>query len=689
MTDAAKRAYEFSHDVGTASWEVESPAILLRVTHPDAGPALVEEASQDRLVLREIDAGLAARYDFFPYTIAGRIELSRESAIIPLEFEFSSPVTMVSEPDGIIRALDLQGREVLSIIPSRPTDDTGMAGPATELSIIGGGTTWQLYVVTDGEWMRDESRVLPIRIPLDISFSPPSGVGFAAIRAMSLEDETILYRDTRPDAATQFHITLFDDPDFRREKQQYRGNPACGTVPLGVGDTRDLTSADLQRHEDGLGYESRTVWIRLIASKPIAANQAVMYDVWTPGLTDYVGQVAERVGSMGELPIYRGSFVISEESPPSSVDGVGWIDAHISEHRTNDLEVRLTVLGRGTSDLPASIIVAGTRGSLNLGCSIVVYNPPTLWCSIIVTAGAAGGHGVSSIPVTVTVDQPMDEDFGYVYDPCIDMEGTWATWWSTADDDEEHVPAARVTDYTHEPPYSIGSVIGSTIEPEDRTHYFRLFETDPDEFWPQQISHRARTSNTLIASLDVPDVCFAFWYKHVLLPAPPGTEWHSMPRHLTHRDGDDWGDGYNAFIICDTIFEDDPGKIARQRIISSQFWAEDFFAAGDPTYDYSYTERMKLAWGSYDEDYYTYVDGGGGVKTWQPGRFDWPKTWTRLSWYGMDTSTIRLTKIELHFSGALCYTKSLTYPYEVSEHPRPSSLIYVDHIRLYRGLIFS
>jgi len=681
MADTVKRAYEFSYDMGSASWEVESPLVLLRVSHPNPGAALVEEASQDRLTLREIDAGLSARYDFFPYTVAGRIEISRERAFVPLKMEFSTPVTMEHEPDGIVRVRDLQGREVLSIIPSRPTDDTGLAGPATEISTVGGATTWELSLVNDGEWLRDESRVFPVHIPLDISFSPPSGVGFASIRAMSLEDETILYRDTRPDSATQFHITLFDDPDFRREKQQYyRGSPACGTVPLGVGDVRDLSPEDLQRYEDGDGYATRTVWLRFIASKPIPPSVAVLYDVKTPGLIDYVGQVAERVGSLDELPIYRGSFLIHKMSPPSYVDGVGFINAYIQEHRVKDLDARITVLGQGKSSLPAIIRVVGNSGTLNLGCTINVYNPAILRCSIIVMpiGGGTTTRGVDTKLATITVHQPMGE-CGYVYDPCIDFESTWATYWAVAYDDAEHVPAIRSTEYYHEPPYSIGSVIGERIEPGDRTHHLVTYEIDPDNLsgdsWPYQISHRIRTSNVLIDSADKDNINIALWYRHVQLPPPPGTEWYARPRFPTRLAGDDWGDGHNAFIICDTIFEDGLGKTARMRIQATEFDCYYFSVDGDASYDYEWAERVHLGAGSYHEPYY--------VRGHWTAPFDWLNMATSTRGF-LDSTTTRLTSIELHFSGALCYTRSLTYPYEVSEHPRPSSMVYVDHIRLYK-----
>lgn len=680
MADSVKRAYEFSYDVGSASWEVESPLVLLRVSHPSPGPALAEEASQDRLTLREIDAGLSARYDFFPYTVAGRIEISKERAFVPLRMEFSTPVTMEHEPDGIVRVRDLQGREVLSIIPSRPTDDTGMAGPETELSSVGGATTWDLSLVNDGEWLRDESRVFPVHIPLDISFSPPSGIGFAAIRAMALEDETILYRDTRPDSATQFYITLFDDPDFRREKQQYRGSPACGTVPLGVGDVRDLSPEDLQRYGDGDGYETRTVWIRLIASKPISPSTPVLYDVETPGLVNYVGQVAERVGSLDDLPIYRGSFLVHEVSPPSYVDGVGAINAYIQEHRVKDLDARITVLGQGKSDLPAIIRVIGNSGTLNLGCTINVYNPAILRCSIIVAPRGGGSttRGIDMKLATITVRQPMGE-YGYVYDPCIDFESTWDTYWSVADDDAEHIPAIRSTDAYHEPPYSIASVIGDWILWESRTHVF----TTPGNWnlsWPVQISNRTRTSNVLLDSSDIASgVNFALWYKKVDLPPPPGTKWYYRSLSYGEIGTVDWGTGNNGFIICDVTFEDASAKRSVNRLtitgIGHGTYGSFRLPEDAPTYDVESERNYRLTTGPTREPKIHYQ--GTGLH-WFPGD-DWPTIPCNLS--GLNTSSTRLKTIHLQFSGDLCYTQSLTYPYAISDHAVPCSMIYIDHLR--------
>ena len=430
------RLYEFSHDVGRPSWEIETHTFLLDVSYPDASGAMDEAMAGDNIILRNIHPGMTIEHHFYPYTISTVIDYSEATDPLVVALNFSSPVEVEERSEGMLIISDGSGHELLSIVPSRPRDDTGMMGPAPTVSVTGEGNDRQVSVTIDDAWLRDTSRVFPVLLPIDYSLTPPSE-SMRAVRLMAIADQTVLYRDTRPDSATQFYVEFFDDFEFRRPRPQFEGKPTCSTVPTVLPSTvvsasaahqTDVSREDANRYQNGNGYPTRTVWLRFIASKDVAATTPVYYDVDTPGTADFNGNIAEPAGSLDGLPMYRGSFDVNQASPPSSQDGLGRLHVYIREKRVKDMGCSMTVRGQRVEPLGSrATVLFGKACVWPLPLSAQVINFPKLRATVNV-AGATAGVWGKGARVTVWQLQPERE---LLIDPAFRSSDLFGTNWAS------------------------------------------------------------------------------------------------------------------------------------------------------------------------------------------------------------------------------------------------------------------
>jgi hypothetical protein len=428
------RLYQFSHDVGRPSWEIETTAFMLNVSYPNASESMTEAVAGENVILRNIHDGISVEHRFYPYTVATVATYQSIGGPLSISLNFSSPVGITEHSDGMLVVSDSSGNELISFVPSRPRDDTGMMGPVPTVSLSEEGDDHIIELSVDPEWMNDTSRVFPVTLPIDYSLTPLSD-SMRSVGLMAIADQTVLYRDTRPDSATQFQVMFFDDYEFRRPRPMFDGKPTCSTVPTVLPSTVvtaasqqiNITTEDAERYEDGNGYDSRTVWLRFIASKSISSNTSVYYDVDTPGTSDLEGNVAERIGEMDGLPIYRGSFDVNRANPPGSQDGIGRLTVYIGESREKEISVRMTIAGIRTSSLNARAnVLYGKAGVSPLAGRIEVMSFAKLYS----TMDVVGSSGVDTQTAKLDVIQTSPA-LSITTDPEFRVSDEFSTQWDT------------------------------------------------------------------------------------------------------------------------------------------------------------------------------------------------------------------------------------------------------------------
>jgi len=421
--------YDFSHEVGTSSFDITMSTMRMSIRYVGASSSHSETASSSELGMNDIFDGISIRHRLEPYIISSEFEMRTVPDEIEIALTFSSSVTirnpMPSNP-GVISAIDMRGNTILSIIASRMMDDTGMSSPVVEISPSGDGSEWTISISADEAWAGSSSRVSPFRFSLDYSLSPPSRVAMSSIRLASIDNDSILYQDTRPDSATMFAVYFCDDSQFKRERMMTDGKPVCSTIPHIEGDTWDLTQPDFDRHESGYGYDTRRVWLEIIASKAVPVDTPVYYDVIPAGTVQYLGNLAERTGYIGGLPIFRGSFVVTRRSPPSFEDGTGVVRAYIVENRTKDMYAKIRVVGHGVKQRQAVVHVIGTKVLRNTAARVTVLNKRRA-IGARVTIVASKGIDHREARVLVHQPNPVDE---FVTDGKFDISSTLVTRWT-------------------------------------------------------------------------------------------------------------------------------------------------------------------------------------------------------------------------------------------------------------------
>jgi len=423
----AELIYDFSHEVGSDSFEIKTSSMMTSVRYVGASKDHQETASSTELWMRNIFPGVSVLHKLEPYIISSEFEIDEVHDAIDIALSFSSAVTLrntVPNNPGIVGAIDSMGNTVMSMIASKVSDDTGMKSPAVIVTPLGEGAEWRITISIDDAWQRESSRVFPFRFSLDYSLSP-SSKALGSITMSSIDNETVLYQDTRPDSATMFAVYFCDDSQLKRERMMKDGRPVCSTIPHIEGDTWDLTPADFERHDSGYGYDTRRVWLEIISSKPIASDKPVYYDVIPAGSVKYLGNIAERIGYIGDLPIFRGSFLVTRQAPPSFLDGTGVVRAYIIENREKDIPARIRVIGSSKKTMSSVIRIIGTKKLSSIGAIVnVVNNKSTIGSRVNVISNKGLNEKSSRVWVLQTV---QDDDF--ITDGKFYFPDTLATRW--------------------------------------------------------------------------------------------------------------------------------------------------------------------------------------------------------------------------------------------------------------------
>jgi len=521
--------YDFSHEVGTSSFDIIMSTMRMSIRYVGASSSHSETASSSELGMNDIFDGISIRHRLEPYIISSEFEMRTVPDEIEIALTFSSSVTirnpMPSNP-GVISAIDMRGNTILSIIASRMMDDTGMSSPVIEISPSGDGSEWTISISADEAWAGSSSRVSPFRFSLDYSLSPPSRVAMSSIRLASIDNDSILYQDTRPDSATMFAVYFCDDSQFKRERMMTDGKPVCSTIPHIEGDTWDLTQPDFDRHESGYGYDTRRVWLEIIASKPVPVDTPVYYDVIPAGSVQYLGNIAERTGYIGGLPIFRGSFIVTRQSPPSFQDGNGVVRAYIVENRTKEMSSRIRVVGHGTKQRQAIVnVINGTKALKNIGASVTVLNRRrTIGAKVTIVAS----KGVDYREARVLVHQPYPFN-EFVIDGKFDISSTLATRWNQPHESRDY--AGSVSQEV----YGAGYVV--KFSPLGLTHQQDHICSD----WRNNVGTERPLQSfceemSMMKLVDVPvtktvpstpgGIGMSFRYMHRQITPPEGYEWY-------------------------------------------------------------------------------------------------------------------------------------------------------------------
>ena len=420
--------YDFYHEIDNPSFDIMTSTAKMSIFYMNALPKHSESASSNELLMSDLIDGISIRHRLDPYIVSTEFEMLKIPSEIRLTLTFSTSVTMtntmINNP-SVISAIDAKGNTLLSIIASKMTDDTGMTSPPVTISASGNNTEWILTISSDEKWATSSSRVFPTIFSLDYSLSPLSKVAMSSVRMSAIENETVLYQDTRPDSATMFAAYFFDDSRFERERMISEGKPVCSTIPHVEGDTWDLVQEDFDSYEMGYGGDTRRVWLEIVASKTISSDTPVYYDVIPPGTVSYVGNIAERIGTVGGLPIFRGSFIVTKQSPPSFEDGIGVVRVYINETRTKEIPVRVFVQGSLLNQISGNVSVVGTKSFTNISASVIVVNNRQ---DIGARVNVISNESFCQIPARVTVFQPIPL-YDFIYDGQFTQSTTLANIW--------------------------------------------------------------------------------------------------------------------------------------------------------------------------------------------------------------------------------------------------------------------
>jgi len=291
-------------------------------------------------------------------------------------------------------------------------------------------------------WFSSPARVHPIRLKLYII---PASLHITAkaiekVHVMTTQSDQVYY-DPRPTSAVQFAVEFFDDKDYTRPRPYKEGWPVCSTVPHGIGNISNMTNAEIQSWNKGIGFDKRTVYLQFIASKDISLDKTVYYDIHLPGTLSYYRLPAERTGYLGSLPIFRGRFDVMLRQPPSIEDGIGYIDAYIEESRINDIPLEINMIAYQTSsasiqctvlsdtsvsaieidadvinnyseDVEASVNISSSIGvsTINLSTDIISFPDTYLYIDLFSNDWASGDNLVA---YAATVERDSNTVFRY------------------------------------------------------------------------------------------------------------------------------------------------------------------------------------------------------------------------------------------------------------------------------------
>lgn len=344
------RLYNIIHEIAKNNYQIQTQKVNFSILYPNNRDDFKDIVNSHGFVLENIydniDLNVNLKNDMIDNIF--NIDTSRQN--IKIQLIIQDNIEFINVNEQTITA-NLNNDVLFTICANSLSDEITDSVFLPKLSISRNMDTFDIDIDFDNEWIEDKSRIYPIRFSLQIRFLASQNVSALSIKALSASSDQV-YRDTNPDSATQFYVMFYDDSEFRRLKAIYQGKPVCSTVPYAVGDVYNLTSEDIQQWYDGIGDNERNVYLQIIASKPIASNQSVEYDVILPGTIDYLSQEAEFVDTIDGLPIYRGVFPINKNSSPAYVDGIGYLNVYLTESRYKALNSRIQILAKSGETLP-------------------------------------------------------------------------------------------------------------------------------------------------------------------------------------------------------------------------------------------------------------------------------------------------------------------------------------------------
>jgi hypothetical protein len=123
----------------------------------------------------------------------------------------------------------------------------------------------------------------------------------------------------------------------------YNGIPITGTVPISP--YINIENEDIiNSYNTGIGLDSFTIYIEFVCNKIIATENfapSLIYDVIPPTRTALASydNIAEFVGNINDVSVYRGTYTVHKKNEPLYVDGIHTIRFKLQERSKSDLVV--------------------------------------------------------------------------------------------------------------------------------------------------------------------------------------------------------------------------------------------------------------------------------------------------------------------------------------------------------------
>ncbi len=213
--------------------------------------------------------------------------------------------------------------------------------------------------VKDGkiEILLEDSFGVPFTISFVLTFykivEPNFGASALSISVTS-EDRSIY---NQAPGSLKFSIYFFHGLITNDQDEQvidypfniWQNMPITGTVPISsalIGN--DETK--LESYTLGKSLDSSTIYIEFVANRMMADDDyapTLLYDVIPPSQTALYAtdQIAEFVGNINNVSVYRGTYTIHKQSEPLFVDGIHKIQLKLIQKYSQDLIMKIDVDG--------------------------------------------------------------------------------------------------------------------------------------------------------------------------------------------------------------------------------------------------------------------------------------------------------------------------------------------------------
>ncbi len=402
----SERLYDIVHEIDNNGYKINFNNIEYSILFPNTNDNFRDIAGSDYFILENIYDDIDIRIEIGNY-ILNNVYFIREP-INQLKIQLFLPLNIeLKKINDKFISINNNEEKLSTISIDYLTDSIGNFSYSYSLELSRTQTSWEIIINFDEEWINSQNRTFPLMFKLSNNFSSLDYVTSSNIKSLAVSTDQV-YRDTRPDSATQFYVSFYDDSQFKRSRAIYKGLPVCSTVPYAIGDISDLTKFDIDQWYNGVGNDVRNVYLQIIASKPLNSSQIITYDVYLPGTVDYLDQQAEYIDSLDGLPVYRGVFPIYKNKAPSYIDGIGYLNVYLKETRNNPLTSRIQITGVDNDSLTASLSLATSvigYGMKNLSGIMDVHSLgiKMLDCIINIPVLSIGGSSVSALSSRIYV----------------------------------------------------------------------------------------------------------------------------------------------------------------------------------------------------------------------------------------------------------------------------------------------